>query len=340
MKYIENTDIQSVRKFTKKFIGNYIIGAILIGVIVSIISEILSSFLPTQLKLIANFLLTIFGFWKISSSAVETSLKEVNINSDNLNKVLKNIFIFLIILLIINILFTYMSFKFSTHILSILANSLTINLIINIVTTIIQYAIIMLFCKNKLEEIVLGKNINKKIYIVLLIVATVILCLISLISRNNLESKNSTDALNFTINNEHESTKTNNSSSENILNDQNKSNSTIANKYENAKWREIKEIICSTSANVYDDTHTALIDLELVYTEKDTTKSYEVIKIVAKVYKKSTNSLIGEKELFLENVNLNYGYNYKYAQLISIELSDKYVGNDFDITVRAYTIEK
>lgn len=108
MDYIENTDTQSVGKFTKKFITNYIIGAILIGVVVSIITEILSAFLPTQLQTIANFLLTIFGFWKISSSAVETSLKEANINSDNLNKVLKNIFIFLIVLLVINISFTYM----------------------------------------------------------------------------------------------------------------------------------------------------------------------------------------------------------------------------------------
>ena len=65
MDYIENTDTQSVGKFTKKFITNYIIGAILIGVVVGIISEILSAFLPTQLQSIANFLLTIFGFWKI-----------------------------------------------------------------------------------------------------------------------------------------------------------------------------------------------------------------------------------------------------------------------------------
>ena len=106
MDYIENTDTQSVGKFTKKFIVNYIIGAILIGVVVSFISEILSAFLPTQLQSVANFLLTILGFWKISSSAVETSLKESDINSDNLNKVLKNIFIFLIVLFVINISFT------------------------------------------------------------------------------------------------------------------------------------------------------------------------------------------------------------------------------------------
>lgn len=35
MDYIENTDTQSVGKFTKKFITNYIIGAILIGFAIS-----------------------------------------------------------------------------------------------------------------------------------------------------------------------------------------------------------------------------------------------------------------------------------------------------------------
>lgn len=190
MDHIENTDTQSVGKFTKKFITNFIIGAILIGVVVGFISEILSAFLPTQLQSIANFLLTILGFWKISSSAVETSLKEVNINSDNVNKVLKNIYIFLIILLVINILFTYMSFKFSTSILSSLTNVLIINLLINIIATIIQYAIIMLFCKNKLEEIVLGKEINKTLYIVLFVIAVIILCSNMLFNTNSNNSIN------------------------------------------------------------------------------------------------------------------------------------------------------
>ena len=213
MDYIENTDTQSVGKFTKKFIGNYIIGAILIGVVVSIISEILSAFLPTQLQSIANFLLTIFGFWKISSSAVETSLKEANITSDNLNKVLKNIFIFLIVLLVINILFTYMSFKFS---------------------------IIMLFCKNKLEEIVLGKETNKTLYIVFLVIAVIILCS-SMIFKNNSNTNN------------------------NSTNTTNNTNSAIENKYPNAKWVEVG---CSNSTNV--DSNIARVSVSLGHFKKDT----------------------------------------------------------------------
>ncbi len=278
MDYIENTDTQSVGKFTKKFIANYIIGAILIGVIVGIISEILSTFLPTQLQSIVNFLLTILGFWKISSSAVETSLKEVNINSDNLNKILKNIFIFLIVLLVINISFTYISFKFSTRILSSLANALTINLIINIVVMIIQYVIIMLFCKNKLEEVVLGKETNKTLYIVLLVIAVIILCSSIIFNNNNNNSTNKADG----------------------------ENSSISSKYTNADWK--KYYLSSISSTV--DEKIATID---VHFRNDTEKNYKAVKVICTVYNKKDNSIIGEKEIIFEDVET--GLNFEYIKV-------------------------
>lgn len=307
MDYIENTDTQSVGKFTKKFITNYIIGAILIGVVVGIISEIFSAFLPTQLRLIANFLLTIFGFWKISSSAVETSLKEVNINADNLNKVLKNIFIFLIVLLVINISFTYMSFKFSTRILSSLANALTVNLIINIVATIIQYAIIMLFCKNKLEEIVLGKETNKTLYIVLLVIAVIILCSSMLFNNNSNTDNNSTNTTN-------------------------NANLAIENKYPNAKWVEVG---CSNSTNV--DSNIARVNVSLGHYKKDTVEKYKVVKIICTIYKKSTNQVIGTSETYYEDVELEYGY-FSFRETIRVKLSTPFVGNDFSSKIEAYGI--
>ena len=316
MDYIENTDTQSVRKFTKKFIGNYIIGAILIGVVVSIISEILSAFLPTQLQTIANFLLTIFGFWKISSSAVETSLKEVNINSDNLNKVLKNIFIFLIVLLVINISFTYMSFKFSTHILSSLANALTINLIINIIATIIQYAIIMLFCKNKLEEIVLGKEINKTLYIALLVIAVIILCS-SMLFKNNSNSNTNTIT---------------NNNSTNTTNTTNNTNSAIENKYPNAKWVKLD---CSNSTTV--DSDIARVNVSLGHFKKDTIEKYKVVKIICTIYKRSTNQVIGTSETYYEDVELEYGY-LSFRKTIKVKLSTQFVGHDFSSKIEAYGI--
>lgn len=310
MDYIENTDTQSVGKFTKKFITNYIIGAILIGVVVVIISEILSAFLPTQLQLIANFLLTTFGLWKISSSAVETSLKEVNINSDNVNKVLKNIFIFLIVLLVINILFTYILFKFSTRILSTLTNALTINLIINMVATIIQYAIIMLFCKNKLEEIVLGKEINKTLYIVLLVIAVIILCSSMLFKNNSNTNNNSTNTTNTT----------------------NNTNSAIENKYPNAKWVEVG---CSSSTNV--DSNVATVSVDLGHYKEDTVEKYKVVKIICTIYKESTNEVIGTSETYYEDVELEYGYS-SFMKIIRVKLSTPFVGNDFSSKIEAYGI--
>lgn len=307
MDYIENTDAQSVGKFTRKFITNYIIGAILIGIVVGIISEILSAFLPTPIQSIVNFLLTIFGFWKISSSAVETSLKEVNINSDNVNNVLKNIYIFLVVLLVINILFTYISFKFSTSILSSLTNVLTINLIINIIVTVIQYTIIMLFCKNKLEEIVLGKEMNKTLYIVLLIITVIILCSSMLFNNNS---------------------NTNNSS----IDTSNNTNSSIENKYPNTNWVEIG---CSNSTNVYSDS--ALVNVSLGHFKEDTIEKYKAVKIICTIYKKSTNEVIGTSETYYENVELKYGY-FSFSKTIKVKLSNPFVGNDFSSKIEAYGI--
>lgn len=306
MDYIENTDTQSVSKFTKKFIINYIIGAILIGIVVGIISEILSLFLPTQMQLIVNFLLTTFGLWKISSSAVETSLKEANIDSNSINKVLKNIYIFLVVLLVISILFTYITFKFSTSILSNLRNTLTINLTINIVVTIIQYAIIVLFCKNKLEKIVLGKEIKKTMFIVPLIVAVIILC-----SSMFFNDKN------------------NNNTS---INNTNADNSSIASKYANADW---KEIGCSNSTNV--DSNIARVNVSLGHFKQDTIEKYKVVKIICTIYKKSTNEIIGTSETYYENVELKEGF-FSFNKTIKIELSNPFVGNDFSSKVEAYGI--
>ena len=251
MGYIDNANTQSVGKFTKKFIVNYIIGAILIGIVVGIISEIV--LVPTQIQSIINFLLTILGFWKISSSAVETSLKEVNINSGNVSKALKNIYIFLIVLLVVSILFTYVSFKFSASILSSLTNALTINLIAQIVALIIQYAIIMMFCKNKLEQIILGKEINKTLYIVLLIIAVIILGT-SMFFSNNSSDLTDTDS---------------------------NASSAISDKYANDNWVEVD---CTNSTNV--DSNIATVDVHLGHYKKDTIERYKVVKIICTIYNK------------------------------------------------------
>ena len=304
MDYIDNTDTQSARKFTKKFIVNYIIGAILIGIVVGIISEIVLVFLPAQIQSIINFLLTIFGFWKISSSAVETSLKEVNINSGNVSKALKNIYIFLIVLLVVSILFTYVSFKFSASILSSLTNALTINLITQIIATVIQYVIIIMLCKNKLEQIVLGKEINITLYIVLLIIAVIIL-FSSMFFNNN---------------------------SDNLTDISNNTNSAISDKYANDNWVEVD---CTNSTNV--DSNIATVDVHLGHYKKDTIEKYKVVKIICTIYKQSTNEIIGTNETYYENVELSYGYS-SFQETIKVKLSTPFVGNDFSSKVEVYGI--
>lgn len=153
----QNTATHPVRDFTKKFILNYFIGLLLIGIVISFVSELLAEFLPEVLQLVANLLLTIFGFWKVVSSAAETSLKEAPVESEHLPKIKKNIFIFLIILFVLEIVFALISFKKSCDFWGGIEDIFISNLISKIIALLIQYPIIIWFCKKKLEELLLNK---------------------------------------------------------------------------------------------------------------------------------------------------------------------------------------
>ena len=295
MEYIENTDTQSVGKFTKKFIENYILAAILTGVVVIFISEIVALFLPTELLPIANFLLIMFGFWKISSFAVEKSLKEVNINSDNTNKVLKKIFVFPIALLVINILFACMSFINAIIIAPSLVHIFTINFIIDIVARTIQYAIVMLLCKSKLEEKALGKKINKTLYVIFLIISVIILCLSMLFDNYIKTNYNVNDTTNI-------------------------KNLAIENKYPNAKWVEVGH---SASANV--DSDRARVNVSLGHLKQGTVEKYKVVKIICTIYNEETNKVYGISERYYEDVELKYGYN-SFDRTIIVNLSTFLLG--------------
>ena len=157
MKENKNTATHPVRDFTKKFILNYLIGLLLIGIVISFISEILAEILPEALQLVANLLLTIFGLWKVVSSAAETSLKEVPVESEHMPKLKKNIFIFLIVLFVLEIVFAFISFKKSCNLLSGFEDIFMTKLISKIIASIIQYSIILWFSKKKLEELLLNK---------------------------------------------------------------------------------------------------------------------------------------------------------------------------------------
>ena len=162
----------------------------------------------------------------------------------------------------------------------------------------------MLFCKNKLEEIVLGKEINKTLYIVLLVIAVIILCSGMLFNNNDNNSTNTT----------------------------NTENSSIASKYANADW---KEVGCSNSTNV--DSNVATVSVHLGHYKKDTVEKYKVVKIICTIYKESTNEVIGTSETYYEDVELEYGY-FSFMKTIRVKLSTPFVGNDFSSKIEAYGI--
>ncbi len=310
----QSTDTHPIGDFTKKFILNYFIGWFLIGIVIGFVSELLAEFLPESLLLVSNFLLTILGFWKISSSAIETSLKEVPVESDHINKIERNIFIFLIILLILNIVFSFISFKVSSDFLGGFKDILIASLISKIVATIIQYTIILWFCKNKLEELLLNKKTNKKLYIVILVISSTLILANSLLtSKDTSTNNNETTSENSTFN---QTTDT---------------NPTIENQYSDAEWVEIG---CSSGSNV--DNKTASLNVSLGHYEKNVIKKYKAVKIICEVYQESTNKLIGSKEAYFENVELKYGY-LSFRETIKVDLS-KAVGNDFSVNIKAYGI--
>lgn len=162
----------------------------------------------------------------------------------------------------------------------------------------------MLFCKNKLEKIVLGKEINKTLYIVLLVIAVIILCSGMLFNNNDNNSTNTT----------------------------NTENSSIASKYANADW---KEVGCSNSTNV--DSNVATVSVHLGHYKKDTVEKYKVVKIICTIYKESTNEVIGTSETYYEDVELEYGY-FSFMETIRVKLSTPFVGNDFSSEIEAYGI--
>ena len=104
----------------------------------------------------------------------------------------------------------------------------------------------MMFCKNKLEEKVLGKELNKTLYIIFLITAIVTICRTSLL-KVALKRKKQLIVLVFLT-----------------LKQQ--------GKYENAKQEEIGYF---SSTNV--DSNIATVDASLGHYEKDKVKKYKAV---------------------------------------------------------------
>ncbi|MBP3707623.1 MAG: hypothetical protein J6J36_03345 [Clostridia bacterium] len=302
---MENNKEQSIGKFTKKFIINYFIGEIIIGLVLGVVNEFVDFFLPTHIKLVIIFTLNILGLWKISTSAVEVSVHEANIDSNCVSKVLKNIYFFLIGLCSVTIIFRLISFVISASILPSYMSILVIELLAKIVVSVIRYVIIIMICKSKLKQIVLGKVRNKAFYVISLIISIIIVGIIGIVEGN------------------HEIAMKSKEKEQNIE---------MERKYEGADWEEIYY-----SSSTRYESGAALVEVSLGHDNKGKIKRYKVIKVSCVVRSKKDNSIVGEIEKYYENVDLEYGY-FSFNEQYNIELSNKFIGDNCKIDIKAYGV--
>lgn len=303
MDCIENTDMQSVKKIADKFRIVFVVGLIMLFPFAFFISEFVGIFLPTAYKTIAIFICTTFGLWKMNSVAIRKSLEENDITSQNIKEILRKNNTFLTIVLLVNLLFSFMFFGFPALLFSDLKGLFCTSFALQAIAIIIQYVLIMNLCKNELESKVFGNPINKSKYKLILCVAIFCVSIGSLMSGD----KNLLFPLK-TI-----------------------KDAKLANQYANFKWEEIG---CSSST-VQEFTFLKS-NVKLGHYEENITKEYKVVKIICTVYDETNSNVIGKTEKYYKNVKLSYGY-FSFRRNIEIRLIKPSYKN---IEIKAYGIPK
>lgn len=292
-----------VKKFTNKFVKNYIVSVILIGIVSSVIIEILSVFIPQSILFIINFTLTTLLLWKVSITTVDVSLMEAKIDYSNVKDTRKNIYIFFSILIAIYAILKILTAILSASIQQIDAYSITLSTIISMISIVLQYVAMMIFCRNRLNQKVLGDSSHNLLYITILAIAVVVLSCGVFYGTSN----------------------KNNLSEENAI---------MGKKYEDSDWEEI-EFSSSTSEDLGDIN----INVSLGHSEEGVVENYKVVRIVCYAYKESDNTLIGNCEEYFENVKLEYGY-MSFRKSFSIKSKNIFLGDDYRVEIEAYGVKE
>lgn len=292
-----------VKKFTNKFVKNYIVSVILIGIVSSVIIEILSVFISQSILFIINFTLTTLLLWKVSITTVDVSLMEAKIDYNNIKATRKNIYIFFSILIAIYAVLKILTTILSVSIQPIDVYSIILSTTISIISIVLQCIAMMIFCRNRLNQKVLGGQSHNLLYIIILTIAVVVLSCGVLYSTSN---KN------------------------NLLEE----NAIMEKKYENSDWEEIK---CSSSTT--EDLGNININVDLGHFENRVTKNYKVVRIVCSAYKESDDTLIGKCEEYFENVKLEYGY-MSFRKSFSIKSKNIFLGDDYRVEIKAYGVKE
>lgn len=150
----------TVGSFTKKFIVNFILGMILTGVVIGVGIELLSSFIPTQIQPIVSFILMILGIYKICSSAIATTLCEGNFHLEDSKKINQNITIFLVVMLLIQILWNYITVFHMNAIMKMIysMDKIWAMFLLKAIVTVIEYILIISFCRTEVNRQIFNKK--------------------------------------------------------------------------------------------------------------------------------------------------------------------------------------
>lgn len=163
-----------VKKFFSKFIVNYIVSVFLIGFIFGFLVEMLSAILPEYIVSIINFIGTSLVLWKVSTTTVDMSLHEAPITPEDVGAAKKKVYMFFIILIAIYSVFNI--------VMGLIGEVDFIVLLFSVISLVLQYVAMMVFCKDRIDQSVLSKQPNKWIYLIILAAALGFICVGAVIS--------------------------------------------------------------------------------------------------------------------------------------------------------------
>ena len=167
----------SSKEFTKQFIKNFILNGLIIGIVLGVIYEIIANFITNNIiKEILYFILIFIAINKIHIEAIKDTFYDNSISGDDIKKSKKNITIFFLIIVLVNIIWDFISLIGLNAVFSSFASLYLKSLIIKSIINIVLYSIIIIFCRDEINKVCIEsyKSNDKKIILILIFAIVVI----------------------------------------------------------------------------------------------------------------------------------------------------------------------
>ena len=161
----QKTEISS-KEFTKKFIKNLIFNGIIIGIVFAVIYALIEQFIQNNVvSAIIYFILLFVVIYKIYVEAIKDTFYDSYITGDNIRKAKNNIIIIFTIIALVNIILDILPLIRVINYIGVLY-SYIIQPIVSIISNILLYIIIIIFCRDEIDIICAGGQVDNKKYII------------------------------------------------------------------------------------------------------------------------------------------------------------------------------